>query len=470
MEYTYEHLPYRGLTKDTLKTYDIKTKIDAEGKPVSVGFTMPNGDIKVRELAGKKFHWLPGADLAKAGLFGRDKFSAGSHKYVTITEGYEDAASIHQVCRGPVVSIHSSSSAVSDVSVDYSFLNSFERIYLAFDGDEPGRAATAKVAKLFDYNKVYDVKFGGGRKDANDYLQRGEVTELYNIWWNAKRYLPDTIKSSFTEFRDILSNPVKVGVSYPWPTLSEMTKGIRTGESVLITAMEGVGKTEIMHAIEHKLLKETDYNVGSIYIEEPEQRHLQAIAGIELQRPVHLPDSGCTNDQVIAALEEVVGRDERLHVYSHYGSDDADVLLDTIRFLVVARGCRVVLFDHITMAVSGLAGDDERRALDYLSTRLEMMVKELDFALILVSHVNDLGLTRGSRNISKIADVRIDAKRDLLAADDRSRRTIELQISKNRPAWQTGPAGSLLFNPSSYTLMEVAGGQDEGRAFEIINA
>jgi len=42
-----------------------------------------------------------------------------------------------------------------------------------------------------------------------------------------------------------------------------------------------------------------------------------------------------------------------------------------------------------------------------------MMVKELDFALIVVSHVNDDGLTRGSRNISKIADIRLDLYRIL---------------------------------------------------------
>ena len=50
------------------------------------------------------------------------------------------------------------------------------------------------------------------------------------------------------------------------------------------------------------------------------------------------------------------------------------------------------------------------RALDYLSTRLEMMVKELNYALIIVSHVNDFGQTRGSRYISKISDIRIDAE------------------------------------------------------------
>jgi len=109
------------------------------------------------------------------------------------------------------------------------------------------------------------------------------------------------------------------------------------------------------------------------------------------------------------------------------------------------------------MVVSGLGGDNERRALDYLSTRLEMLVKELEFALIVVSHVNDEGLTRGSRNISKIADIRIDLTRDIKSSDPIIRRTTHLMIAKNRFCGRTGPAGQLLFDPATYTLNEDLG-------------
>jgi twinkle protein len=372
---------------------------------------------------------------------------------VTITEGELDALSLYQVIRSPVVSVQSASSAVRDCTVDWDYLNSFERIYLAFDNDRPGREAVSSVARLFDYNKVFVVKFSN-RKDANEYLQAGEAEELRNIWWNSKKYLPETIVSSLSEFKKIVEETPKWGVAYPFPTLTQMTYGIRRGESVLITAQEGIGKTELMHAIEHKLLTETNDNVGAIFLEEPKQRHLQALAGIQLGRPVHLPDSGCSSVEVVSALEKVVRLDDRLHVYSHFGSDDPDILLDTIRFLVAARACNYILFDHITMAVSGLSGEDERRALDYLATRLEMMVKELNFALILVSHVNDDGKTRGSRYISKICDTRIDAVRDLLSIDPIQRNTTYLSISKNRFGMHTGPAGKLIFNPTTYTFQE----------------
>ena len=86
--------------------------------------------------------------------------------------------------------------------------------------------------------------------------------------------------------------------------------------------------------------------------------------------------------------------------------------------------------------------------LDYLATRLEMMVKELDFALLIVSHVNDDGKTRGSRYISKVADVRIDLSRDILSGSN----ITSMVISKNRFCGRTGYAGTYEFNPLTYTL------------------
>lgn len=452
-EFSYEFLPWRNVDKSTMEFYGVKTKIDNEGKPIAIGYSYPNGSVKIRSLEEKTFYSK--GDIQKAGLFGRDKFPAGSNKTVTITEGELDALSMYQVIRSPVVSVRSSSSAKLDCSLDRSWLNSFEKIYLAFDGDNPGKDAAAGVASLFDFNKVFLVKFPGkDRKDANDFLRNGDQNELRNIWHNAKRYLPESVISDFDSFEKILKEKPKKGIPYPWPTLNYMTYGIRTGESVLITAQEGIGKTEVCHAIEHQLLKKTDWNIAAIYLEEPKRRHLQAIAGIELKTPVHLPDTSVEDSRILQALKEVVGSDDRLHLYSHFGSDDPDVLLDTIRFCVSARGCRGVILDHITMAVSGLGGNDATHALDYLSTRLEMMVKELDFALIFVSHVNDEGLTRGSRNISKIADIRINLFRDIINPDPVVRSTTNLVIGKNRFSGRTGPAGELVFNPVTYLLSE----------------
>src|SRR6266536_6088353 len=51
--FTYEYLPWRGVSKETMEVYDVKTKIDVEGAPVSIGFKYPNDSYKVRSLTEK---------------------------------------------------------------------------------------------------------------------------------------------------------------------------------------------------------------------------------------------------------------------------------------------------------------------------------------------------------------------------------------------------------------------------------
>lgn len=458
-EFTYEYLPLRGINKTSLKHYDVKTKIDDTGKPVAIGFRYPNGSLKIRTLADKNFYTE--GEINKAGLFGMDKFAAGSHKCVTITEGELDALSLYQVTHSPVVSVQSSATAVRDCANCIDYLRAFDTVYLAFDGDGPGRTATASVAKLFDYSRVYDVKFTN-RKDANEYLQADEATELLNIWKNSKRYVPDVIVNTIADFKKILSEPPKWGTPYPFHTLTKMTYGIRPSETVLITGTEGIGKTELLHAIEYKILTETDDDtgIGAFFLEEPRKRHLQALAGIRLQKPVHLPDCSVSEGEVAQAIQDIVRVDERLNLFSHFGSSDPEVLLDTIRFLVSARNCRYIFLDHIGLCVSGNTKDDERKILDYLATKLEMMVKELEFALILVSHVNDNGETRGSRYIGKMVDVRIDLSRNLKAFDPAEKDTMYITVSKNRDIGPTGDAGGVIFDLQKRRFKELTGGFD----------
>jgi hypothetical protein len=107
------------------------------------------------------------------------------------------------------------------------------------------------------------------------------------------------------------------------------------------------------------------------------------------------------------------------------------------------------------MLVTGFEGEDERKKLDFLSTKLAMMTRELDFTLFIVSHVNDDGKTRGSRNISKIADLIVSLDRDIESASFEERNKTYLTVRGNRYAGLSGPAGVLTFDPSSFTLSEL---------------
>lgn len=451
--HTLEYLPLRSITKEVMEKFGVKTGVSESGVPVVIRFPYDTG-LKVRRLDKKEFY--SEGDMKGAKLFGQSIFSQGCAQAITITEGELDALSAYQMLgpKAPVVSILGASTAHRDCREHYEYLNSFEKIYLCFDSDEPGQRAAREVAKLFDLNKVFHVKLTK-HKDANEYLTSGDSEEFRRVWWNARKFVPEGVISSLSEFDAIIdSSEIKAGVPWPFKRIQEMTHGIRTGECVLLTAMEGIGKTEIVRAVEYHLLRTTQARIGVIHLEESKSRTLQGLAGYSLGKAVHLPDSGVSKDEVKDAIHKLVGEDERLHLYSHFGSSDPDVILDTIRFLVSGLGCKYIFLDHITMVVTGLGEDDERRLLDQISTKLAMMVEELDFALIFVSHVNDEGRTRGSRNISKIADLWVHLDRDQQSGSDIERNTTHLTIRKNRYAAQTGPAGSLFFDLGTFTVAD----------------
>jgi len=445
-------LDYRGVNLETYKKYGSKTLLDQGDNPVFQVYPYgPNGR-KIRNLVEKGFHQEGTLDHH---LFGMDLFTAGGAPSITITEGELDAMSVFQITRNPTVSVRSSSSAYKDCKQHFDYLDSYDKIILCFDSDEVGKKAALQVAKLFNPNKVYNVKLTK-YKDANDYLRNGEGPSFFRVWENSSKFVPESIINSFEDIEAIYREEANTSVaSYPWTQLQDMALGLRLGEVVLLTAQEGIGKTEIVRTLEYHLLQTTDFNIGCIHLEEGKRRFYDGIIGYHLNTAVHHHPEITPEAKIQAYKEIVKGDNERLNFYTHYGSDDPEVILGNIRYMVSVMDCKFIFLDHITMLVSGLADGDERRMLDFISTKLANMVEELNFCLILVSHLNDDNRTRGSRNISKVADLHVQLHREHEDPDPRTRNTTKLMVKKNRWGATTGFGGALLFDQETFTLREL---------------
>lgn len=451
---TYQYLPWRGVNANTMAKYRTSTAVDPEGNPIEIGFRYPDESVKIRNLAEKTFY-LKGDNKSKPNLFGADIFEPGGYS-VVLTEGELDALSVHQMLGVPALSIkNGAQSATKDVGSYLEYLDKFERIYICFDNDVPGLEATQKVASLFNPLKVYIFKLHLF-KDPNDYLTNNCIDEFIKSYRSAKRYIPDNVISSFSDIQEILKDKPKDPIAtYPFKRLQDLTYGLFSGQAVLLKALEGIGKTEIIRAIEAHVLRTTDHNVGIIHLEENKARSIKGLASYVLDKPCHLPDTNTNEEEILEAYKKLCRRDDRLFMYSHFGSDDPNHILNTIRFLVTVCGCKLIFLDHISILVSGIEQDDERQKLDFISTRLKTLAEELDFALVFISHINDQGQTRGSRNISKIADTVIKLDRNLVAESEDERNTTWMTLEKNRMAGNTGPAGKLFFNKNTYQVIGV---------------
>jgi twinkle protein len=186
---------------------------------------------------------------------------------------------------------------------------------------------------------------------------------------------------------------------------------MRTSEIVLFTAGTGVGKSAVVRELGYYLGNKHGRNVGWIMLEESTKRTALGLLSLHRDLPLHIPEyrKQVNREEMTRLFNETLGTN-RYYLIDHFGSSDPDTLMNRIRHLVSGLGCRWVILDHISMVVSGIEDGDERRIIDNIMTRLRTLVEELDFGLILVTHLRrpdgkghengveiSLGQLRGSR-------------------------------------------------------------------------
>lgn len=451
----------RGLTAETIKRYNIDVSKDGEEyESRSPIFDTNNHHIanKVR-FKDKGFKVEHQGNLSSAGLFGRHAFPAGSAKTITVTEGYEDAAAAYQLMgsRYPVVSVHSASTAEKDVRRDFEYLNSFENIVFAFDNDEPGKKAAKAVANIgFPVGKVRVLTLRK-HKDANAYLLAKDVEAFTKEWWQAPVYKPDGLKIGTEMWDEIINRKQSFTTPYPWLGLNKLTFGIRLSELVVLTADTGVGKTSVLKHIEHLLLtnpevKEKNYGVGFLHLEEPNGDTALGLLSIHNGQPYHLPTTERPESDLRKAYEELLAND-RVVIWDHFGSNSVDAVLDKVRHMV-ALGCKYIVLDHLSIVVSDQSGD-ERKQLDEITTKLKTLTMELDIAVLAVIHTNRQGQIRGTAGVEQLANIVIRLERDKTDPNEWRRNVTKLTVEKNRFSGYTGPACYLWYNKDTARLIEL---------------
>ena len=104
-----------------------------------------------------------------------------------------------------------------------------------------------------------------------------------------------------------------------------------------------------------------------------------------------------TDEEILTAFDDLFGGDEKnLYLYSHWGSQDVDLICQRIVYMAKALSLDFVVLDHLSILISQTAiGTDERKLIDYAMTRMRSIVQEHNIGLILVSHLRRPDSNRG---------------------------------------------------------------------------
>lgn len=452
-------IPKRHISAQTTEVYSVFMDGDSVVYPL---FNVENVHVGNKKRFPEKQFSVEG-QVSKAGLFGRQAFPPGSSKAITITEGQDDAMAVYEMFgrKYPAVSVHSASSAVNDVKRDFEYLNSFEKIYVCFDNDSGktsnvGQEAAKAVADLLPMGKVHIVTLKE-HKDANDYLVKGDTQRFVSEWWKAPAYTPEGLRLGPSLWDEVKESKFKESVAYPYSTLNKMTYGLRLSELVVVTADTGTGKTSFIKEIEHFVLNNTkpEYGVGFMHLEESTSDTCVGLMSITANKPLHLPDTrkDVSPEELREYFDKTINSD-RIVIWDHFGSNTIESVLAKIRHMYVL-GCRYIVLDHLSILVSG-SDNDDRKALDQISTQLKTLCMELDICLIAVIQQNRSGQIRGSAGVEHIANIIIKLSRNKTDPDPWRRNVTELLIEKNRFCGRTGPAGALYYDPETGRLVELS--------------
>lgn len=459
-------LPARGITETTCRKYGY-LYTTYKGKPCQVAQYYD----EYGTLVGQKLRFQDKSFATKGKIsnvfFGQQLYNDGVR--LIITEGEIDCLTVSQLLgnQEPVVSIPSGVQSAKKVfEANLKWLEGFNEVIVVFDNDEAGRKGAQSIEGILSPDKLRIATLKQ-YKDPNEYYLNDKGNELLEAIENAKRITPENIINADTLLDDLLEEPEEVtGYSLPWDVKADkMTRGIRKGEITMLTAGTGIGKTTMIREIGYDLVMRHKCRVGSMMLEENILRTSKGYLGLYLNKPVHISRKGITNEQYTEAFKNTLGTGNFI-MYNHFGSLDNNSILNAIRYMAVTEKCDFILVDHISIAVSGIESNNERKLIDILMTRLRQLCEELGVGLICICHLKrgdgkksaeeggsiSLEDLRGSQAIAQLSDTIIALERNQQASNDLKKNLVQIRILKCRQTGDTGIGGKLWFNKDKNRL------------------
>lgn len=491
-----------GLSEKDGKTVEAYYFPSYNQKGKIVGF-MKQDITKSKEEKG---HWKAiGAVTIGNKLFGQNIAEGINRKHnnLVITEGQWDCISTYQALvdsvKGTsyaglepfVVSIPlGTANAVESILHNEDFVKSYDALTIFFDDDYctpieakkgiiKGHEAREAVAgtlvgsglELFTVTPEYEFK------DASDYLQAGKGKELAKLIQFSKRsYVPEKIIHASDISLEELIEPAPEGVMVKqFPKLMEKTLGFHRRVLTLVTAPTGVGKTTSVSIVNNSI-SEQGFKPGLIYLEETAKETVQRMIADELKvnylKFKRKPLAMATIEQISSAREKVLEKNPAL--LDHFGSIAISSLMRKIKYMHEVEKCDFIILDHISMTISGLDVQDERKELDMVATELAAYCASHDVGIIVICHLNRQGTAdqfkvkkgeedkpywvrvtkeslRGSAALEQLSMVILGIEPEILPSRERGR--VRWVVLKNRPAGMLGDADIFHLDPVTWEVV-----------------
>lgn len=397
---------YRGIPPNYFRRTGVRLELSQSDGATPFALNFPyliKGKLigfKTRML-DKKAMWATGTTVG-ADLWNWEVAKKKGTRRLFICEGELDALSLEYMLESQakaknskydkfaVVSLPNGvGSAVSTIGRQRKEIDDiFEQVVLVFDADDAGQKAVADVVKI--YPDVLVMPYPTSAKDPNEALQAGDkaIFADFALWKSRKPAIEGVVGVSTVLKRS--TEPPKMGLSYPWQGLTDLTYGQRFGECTAWGAGVGLGKSAQAHEIAAHNVKEHKENVFGVFLEEEVHESLWNISGKMDSLPYHRPE--CAKENWEQYLETARSLDGRLFLWESSGNTnnrfDIDEIIKAIRFNTLEYGVRFHVIDNMTRLVDHLSSGEANEFINKYSSEIANMATELNIHIDVYSHLN----------------------------------------------------------------------------------
>jgi twinkle protein len=462
-----EGLSSRRINSRSLVDYRVTLARDPRRGMVQVyPYYDKDGNLCAQHLRtkDKDFPWL-GNTIAAVPFGSRVRSNTG--KRLIVTEGELDALAAYQMFgyTWPVWSIGCGAGPQvrKYIGQHRELFRRFDEVVICFDNDEQGRTAAEVAAEVIGHDicKIADLP----EKDASDMLKADLVGEFKGCIYNAKRWTPDELLT--IDDLDFEKQPEE-GLDFGFPSMTELSMGLRMGEIHMVGAGTAAGKTDFMLQIVQNLMQ-GGTSCATFMLEQAPLETGVRLAGKFAGKPLHIPQhlGGWTPSERSAGIAALKVSPGKLHLYDSFGINEWSIIGERMRYLAYTANTKVFILDHITALAAST--QDERKELDVILAEMGGLVKELDCAIIAVSHLArpegtsheeggriQLRHMRGSHSIGIWSHYAWGLERNQQHEDPTERRTTTVRCLKDRYTGRaTGKTFKLRYDQPSGTLEDL---------------
>ncbi|HET8689272.1 MAG TPA: toprim domain-containing protein [Methanosarcina sp.] len=388
----------RKLSKETLEHFQVRVAVSEEnGEDITAHYYPYTNDdevvaYKCRIVEGKKFWFIGEPKSIKP--FGWNEATKSGSKRLYITEGEIDAMSLFQVLKQgqkgeyaainpAVVSLSRGSAAAAKeiAAMAKEIRQFFKEIVLVFDMDDPGKKAVEDVMKILPESIVANLP----AKDASECLKQGREKALFNACvFNAQKPKNTRLILADTLIEDAKKAP-EWGVPWPWKHVTEVTRGIRLGETIYIGAGQKQGKSEVVNTLAAYFIRELGWKVLLAKPEESNVKSVKMVAGKLANRIFHDPKIPFDEEAYNQAALELRDHLYLLNLYQHVGWETLKADIREAALL----GCKAIFIDPITNLTNGINAADANTKLQEIAQELSAMALDLGIVIFIFCHLRN---------------------------------------------------------------------------------